>query len=78
MGNEIQTDKGLNEKMWEDVNWVFLLSGSNQRVSELAESWVVCIWREGGREKGRGKSGRKEERESNTELILARLVLVED
>lgn len=59
MGNEIQTDKGLNEKMWEGVNWVFLLSGSSQRVSELAEAWVVCIWMEGGRKGGESQGERR-------------------
>lgn len=59
MGNEIQTDKGLNEKMWEDVNWIFLLSGSNQQVSELAEALVVYIWREGGRKGGEGQGERR-------------------
>lgn len=35
------------------------------------------MYLEGGRKK-RGKSGRKDEREPNTELNLATLVLVED
>lgn len=46
----MQMDKGLHEKMYRDVSWISLLSGSNQRVPELAEAWVVCIWREEIRE----------------------------
>lgn len=60
MGSKIWIGKGRQEKMCEDVNWIFLLSGSNQRVPELAEAWVVCIWRE---EKREGKVREKEERE---------------
>lgn len=43
--------------MWEDVNCIFLLSDSIQTVSDLAEAWVICMWRE---EERSGKSGRKE------------------
>lgn len=50
MGSNMQMDKGLHEKMCRDVSWISLLSGSNQRVPELAEAWVVCIWREEIRE----------------------------
>lgn len=64
-------DKGFNENMHDDVNWIFLLSGSKQRVSELPEAWVGCIWREEERE---GKVREKGEREYNTELSLAFVV----
>lgn len=42
------------------VHWIFLLSGSNQKMPELAEAWVVCVQRkeeEGG--KSQGKRGKR-------------------
>lgn len=64
----MQIEKGLHEKMCQDIYWILLLSGSSQRVLELAEAWVVCIWKEG---KKKGKVMEKEEREYNTELSFA-------
>lgn len=75
MGSKMQICRGLNEKRCKDVNWIFLLSGSNQRLSELVGTWIVRIWRD---EKREGKVREKEEREYNTELSLAFVVLVKN